>query len=231
MEDIYKKMNVSYIYIIKESFKQLGYVIYYKVLKAHEYNIPQKRERLIIVGIKNNINKKFEFPNPIENPNLNLIDIVKFNMTGSLKIDDTDFDMESIPTECILTDLNNDETENNPHPNLKLLAKSKDFVYNDEKFPSRLSFGKRIPVGGEIIDIRSPAKTIICTYARQPRFFVPLKNKNGYFLRCLLPEELKQIQGFPLNYKIDGNHDEKIVQIGNAVPPPLITTIIKNLVN
>jgi len=220
----------NYIDVIKASFEEIGYKIYYKVLKAHDYNIPQKRERLIIVGIKNNINKTFEFPQPIENPDLNLIHIVNFNMTGALKMEPEDFDMDSIPDECILTNLDNDENENNPHPNLKLLAKSKDYSYKGVVYESRLTFGKRIPVGGEIIDIRKPAKTIICTYARQPRFFVPLKNKNGYFLRCLLPDELKQIQGFPEDFKVCGNNSQQIIQIGNAVPPPLITLIIKKLI-
>jgi site-specific DNA-cytosine methylase len=231
IEDIYIKMKVSYINIIKKAFEDLDYSIYHKVLKAHEYNIPQKRERLIIVGIKNNINKTFTFPQPIENPTLNLKDIVTFNMTGALKIDNTDFDMESIPNECILTDLNNDEIENNPHPNLKLLAKSKDYNYKNVVYKSRLTFGKRIPVGGEIIDIRHPAKTIICTYGRLPRFFVPIKNKNGYFLRCLLPNELKQIQGFPKDFEVCGNDIDQITQIGNAVPPPLIEQIINNIIN
>ena len=96
-------------------------------------------------------------------------------------------------------------------------------------YPKRLNFGKRIPVGGEIIDIRKPLNTIICTYARQPRFFVPLQNKKGNFLRCLTPNELKQIQGFPANYKINGDIGKQIVQIGNAVPPPLIKLVIANL--
>ena len=230
----------NYIDVIKASFEEIGYTIYSQVLKAHNYNVPQKRERLIIVGIKNNINKTFNFPPPIENSNPNLIDIVKFNMTGALKIEPEDFDMNSIPNECMLTDLNNDESgctcsdkcicDYKPHPNLKLLAKSKDYVYKNKAYPCRLNFGKRIPVGGEIVDIRNPAKTIICTYSRQPRFFVPLKNKNGYFLRCLLPDELKQIQGFPSDYKVSGNTLNQINQIGNAVPPPLITTIIKQLI-
>ena len=222
--------NENYIDVIKSSFEEIGYNIYYKVLKAHDYNIPQKRERLIIVGIKNNINKTFEFPQPIVNPNLNLKDIVTFNMKGALKIEPEDYDMDSIIDECMLIDLDNDENENNPHPNLKLLAKSKDYSYKGVVYESRLTFGKRIPVGGEIIDIRKPAKTIICTYSRQPRFFVPLKNKNGYFLRCLLPDELKQIQGFPKDFKVCGNNSQQIIQIGNAVPPPLITLIIKNLI-
>ena len=60
--------------------------------------------------------------------------------------------------------------------------------------------------------------------------FVPLKNKNGYFLRCLLPDELKQIQGFPLDYEILGNKKQKIVQIGNAVPPILIKKIVQTII-
>ena len=88
-----------------------------------------------------------------------------------------------------------------------------------------------MPVGGEIIDIRNPSKTIICTYARQPRLFVPLQNKNGYYLRCLLPDELKQIQGFPSTFQICGNKKEQVKQIGNAVPPPLITHIVNQLIN
>ena len=80
------------------------------------------------------------------------------------------------------------------------------------------------------VDIENPSKTIICTYARQPRLFVPLQNKNGYYLRCLLPDELKQIQGFPEDYKISGDKNKKIIQIGNAVPPPLIKLIVESLV-
>ena len=76
----------------------------------------------------------------------------------------------------------------------------------------RLHFGRRLDVGGEIIDIRKPINTIICSYAHCPRFFVPLKNKNGNFLRCLLPDELKQIQGFPEDYKLSGDTGKQIKQ-------------------
>ena len=153
-------------------------------------------------------------------------------MTGAIKIEKKDFDMTTIPNECILTDMDNEEDTNNPHPNLKLLAKDKNFEYSGVIHKTRLSFGKRAsPVHGEIVDIRNPCKTIICTYGRQPRFFVPLKNKNGYYLRCFTPYELKQIQGFPSDYELCGNNTKQITQIGNAVPPPLIEKVIKELIN
>ena len=162
---------------------------------------------------------------------MNLKDIITFSMEGAIKIQKDDFDMTKIPQECILKEMDNDENENNPHPNLKLLSKDKNYEYKGDIYPRRIHFGKRIPVGGEIIDIRKPINTIICTYARQPRFFIPLRNKNGYYLRCLLSDELKQIQGFPNDYKIYGNEAKKIVQIGNAVPPPLVELIIQELLH
>ena len=219
--------------VITEEFNNIGYDIYTKVMKCNLHGIPQNRQRLIIVGIKKSLNKSFEFPKEQEN-NTNLINIIKFSMIGSLKINKEDFDMSTIPEECIITDMENDEKQSEekgkkPHPNLICLAKAKDYEYKGDIYPRRIHFGKRIPVGGEIIDIRKPINTIICTYARQPRFFIPQKNKNGFYLRCLLPDELKQIQGFPLNYKLSGDTKKQIIQIGNAVPPSLIQKIIESL--
>jgi len=223
-----RKTNIgeNVIDIIVEEFKKIGYNIIYKVFKTDKYGIPQKRERLIILGVKKILNKTLNFPDEL-NKHVDLKNIVKFNMSGAIKIEKDDFDMTTIPEECILTDIDNDETENNVHPYLKVIVKNRDYIYKNKAYPNRLSFAKRISsVHGEIIDIRKPSKTIICTYEHQPRLFVPLKNKNGYYLRCLLPDELKQIQGFPSDYKLTGSIKEQIIQIGNAVPPPLIKLIV-----
>lgn len=50
--------------IIKE-FEESGYNVTYHVLKAVEYGVPQKRERVIIVGFKKELGIKFDFPNPV----------------------------------------------------------------------------------------------------------------------------------------------------------------------
>lgn len=52
---------------IQEIFKELGYNVYGKVMKFNEYGIPQKRNRVIIVGIRNDLNiEPLElFPEPI----------------------------------------------------------------------------------------------------------------------------------------------------------------------
>jgi len=217
----------KYIDVIVSEFENLGYKIKYKLFKTDKYGIPQKRERLVIIGSRTGA--ELQFPDEIPGTP-NLMNIVKFDMTGSIKIEPEDFDMSTIPAQCIITDMENEEDEGNPHPYLRLKAKRRNETYGDKTYANMLSFGKRdSPIHCEIIDIRGPSKTIICTYEHQPRLFVPLRNKKGYFLRCLLPDELKQIQGFPADYKMAGNLKQKIVQIGNSVPPGLIKLVAESL--
>ncbi len=46
--------------VIESSLKNLGYFVHYKVLNGLDFGVPQKRERIMIVGFKENY--PFEFP-------------------------------------------------------------------------------------------------------------------------------------------------------------------------
>ncbi|MBR0496445.1 MAG: DNA cytosine methyltransferase [Treponema sp.] len=50
---------------IKLEFEKCGYKVDFKLVKAVEFGIPQKRERVIIVGIRNDIHKTFIYPAPV----------------------------------------------------------------------------------------------------------------------------------------------------------------------
>lgn len=52
---------------IVTEFSRIGYVVRYKLIKAVEYGIPQKRERVIIIGTRKDIHKKFEYPQSVCN--------------------------------------------------------------------------------------------------------------------------------------------------------------------
>jgi DNA (cytosine-5)-methyltransferase 1 len=225
----------SYIDVIVESFENMGYSVIFKVCKAHLYGVPQKRERLIIVGVKRTKLEDFNLSFPPEDavelaPNLK--NIVSFGMTGTIEVPMEWF--EGIPEECVLTDMENEEGAHGAHPYLlsKVAAAGDQLSYAGKTYTMLFSFGKRIsPIHCEIVDIRLPAKTIICTFEHQPRLFLPIRNKNGYYLRCMSPDELKQIQGFPADYQVTGSVKEQIIQIGNAVPPPLIEKIVRHVCN
>ena len=49
--------------VIMLHLEALGYRVYAKVLNALDFGVPQKRERIIIVGFKDNVN--FAFPEPV----------------------------------------------------------------------------------------------------------------------------------------------------------------------
>lgn len=49
--------------IIKE-FEDSGYKVKYKLINAAQYGVPQRRERVIIVGFRNDIGTTFNFPDP-----------------------------------------------------------------------------------------------------------------------------------------------------------------------
>lgn len=54
--------------LILESFKQAGYYVTYKLLNSSDYGIPQKRERVFIVGFRDKkIFENFQFPEPTTN--------------------------------------------------------------------------------------------------------------------------------------------------------------------
>lgn len=47
-------------------FEEIGYRVQYKVLNAWNYGVAEKRERIVIIGIRNDLNINFEYPKPHE---------------------------------------------------------------------------------------------------------------------------------------------------------------------
>jgi len=58
---LHPKHKEAFLNIIKE-FENAGYVVSYKLLNANDYNVPQDRLRVIIIGYHKKLGKKFEFP-------------------------------------------------------------------------------------------------------------------------------------------------------------------------
>lgn len=62
--------------IIRAHLETLGYHVYYKVLNALDFGVPQKRERIIIVGFLDDVD--FSFPEPVpENQRITLAQVLE----------------------------------------------------------------------------------------------------------------------------------------------------------
>jgi DNA (cytosine-5)-methyltransferase 1 len=235
----------SVIEIIRRIFLNIGYYLTWKVVNATSYGVPQARSRLIIIG------------SPIPYPHYdwsdsssrvdskcNLTSILQPVLTGAVEYDKTrgigDHKQGSYWVTTTQT-----EVTGTPHPNLVRLAQGIRNLSSREAAEAvesksgpivvhegLISFGSRASsYHGEVVDSRKPSKTIICSYGLCPRLFVGLHNPtvDRYWIRVFTISELAQIQGFPADYPFKGSDKEIVTQIGNAIPPQIVTSIAGNL--
>ena len=212
--------------IIRQSFRQIGYELTYKVLEGVDYGVPQKRKRILIIGWDTTRVTNFD-------PAAFWASVSAFGAAKTLPVQRS-FVKASLDGALLLTPNlvpegfatyalplpNGTVVEGTPHPFVTLKSNER-----------LLSCSKRdSPIHSEIINVDAPSKTIICTYDHQPRLLVGLRKPNGHcYVRTLHPDELKQIQGFPADFIVTGNVKEQITQIGNAVPPALVEAVASTL--
>jgi DNA (cytosine-5)-methyltransferase 1 len=90
-----------------------------------------------------------------------------------------------------------------------------------------LSFIMNPSHGGHTTSIEKPCPVIIARQDKAPLYIIKcLMEENGIAdikMRMLKVPELKQIQGFPSDYKLAGNQSEQKKFIGNSVVPQVVT--------
>jgi DNA (cytosine-5)-methyltransferase 1 len=229
-----KEDDPTMLEVIRTAFSEIGYSMTHKVLEANDYGVPQSRKRLLIVGWKADTFDVESFWASVSSWGasqtlVKMSSFVKPTLEGALKLDS-----RAIPPNFENVALQIPDTlvpSGTPHSYVSLKATSFDTTYMEKKHDRLLSCGKRdSPIHSEVLNLNNPCKTIICTYDHQPRLLVGLQSPVASYVRCLLPDELKMIQGFPETFKLTGNQKEQIVQVGNAVPPALVEAIGRQLI-
>jgi len=217
----------NFIDVIEQAFKDIGYTCEHKLFPIVKYGVPQKRERLIIVGWKDPA-YVHKWPDEVD-VDVSLKNILEFNMDGTIEVPKDLIDKAGVEEDSIL--IGKGEPCGVVHPYLIDRCKQRNLEYNGKQVGEYgFSFGKRVSaIHCEIVDIKMPSKTIISTYDHQPRLFVAQRVGNKYYLRPYTVDELKQIQGFPKDYIMEGSPKDRVVQLGNAVPPPLIQKIVESI--
>jgi DNA (cytosine-5)-methyltransferase 1 len=201
--------------VIVEAFEEIGYRMAPPfVLDAVNFGVPQRRRRVFFVGSRTGA--PFRPPRPVTGHSPSPIRAhIAPSLDGAHPIDETTVD-GGIETWIEVRG----SPSGTPHP------------YLIEKCSARLlSYSRRVsPFHVEVVDLDSPAKTIHSGYEFQPRLFPAMRTRDGFYLRTFSPSELAQIQGFPSSYRFSGTHKERIVQVGNAVPPSLAAAVVKQVV-
>ncbi len=214
-----QKNDEKFIDLICEEFKSIGYTITYRLVDCTAFNIPQKRERVIIVGVRNDIRLNINIPRGTISSNKTLMDIVEFSLDNAIKITDTAI-LVIIPNDaCLETDDTNIEVTGKPPTNLVKSCNNRTISFRTR---SKSIFSC-------IVDLDGPTNTILCTYARMPRLFVPLKYMNDIYLRPFTILELQRLQGFPDSYQFKGSYVDIVRQIGNAIPPKVVKVVCRSL--
>lgn len=197
--------------LIMRSFEEVGYNLFWKVLNAVDYGAPQLRERVFLVGIRKDLDIKFQFPLPLFGPDSP--DKTKYITTGEC-ISSIQDPNEVVPPYGgkygdLLPDIPPGDnysfyTEEMGHPNPLFAWRSKfsNFLYK--------------------MDPDDVCRTII---AYQGRYDGPFHWKNR---KCTV-DELKLMQGFPKEYKIEQSYQEGVKQVGNSVCPLICEQIGKAL--
>ena len=184
---------------IQNAFKEAGYTIHFRVLDAADYGVPQHRERLFIVGLREG---SYLFPYPTHGPDSPEQELFYSAGEAVAGADTTDAEpgiggryghlLTDIPPGLNYSFYTKEM--NHPNPVFSWRSKFSDFLYK--------------------ADPQVPVRTI---KAQGGQYTGPF----SWDSRRFTVTELKRLQTIPDAYEIVGNRQVCIEQIGNSVPPQL----------
>ena len=194
-----KGEDTSALDTIVKDFKSSGYKVVYKVLNAADYGVPQNRKRVIIVGIRNDIDAEMNYPKITHGlPNQPFV-------TAKDAIDDL---WDKIDDPSIMNHTFKDY--------------SKAAFYDDGRGQGNCQIRADKPSP----TIRSEHHGNIEGHYRSYDDKHP-NDRNKW--RRLSVRECARLQSFPDNFKFPHAASTSYKEIGNAVPPVLAWNIAKAL--
>ena len=193
---------------------EIGYkVITPQVLKAIHYNVPQKRERLILVGIRKDIAADYEYPKPFK---------IIYNLEAALK-------------KGALYDTDVPDSEGAKYPEKKKevldLVPPKGYWRSLPLDIQKEYMQKSFYLGGGKTGIArrigwdEPCLTLTCSPAQKQTERCHPEETRPFRVR-----EYARIQTFPDKWEFMGTITNQYKQIGNAVPVNLAKEIGYSLV-
>ncbi len=181
-------------------FEEIGYSVSYEVLNAKNYNVAQKRERIVIIGIKKEYeNQGINVVFPKSNDKLLTLKDVLKNVPiseGAKYPDKKKKILELVPPGGYWRDLPEE-------------------IAKDYMGKSYFSGGGRTGMARRI-SWEEQCLTLTCSPAQKQTERCHPEETRPFTVR-----EYARIQSFPDNWEFEGSMNEKYKQIGNAVPVEL----------
>lgn len=220
--------------------KENGYSIKKDLLFAAAFGVPQKRKRLVVLGIKRDISEGLAMPQG------------SFNEDRFRTVKDAIKDIEDIETVFDVTEGDKGLAIGEPSAEISELGKllrDSDTLYNHvvtETRSTALERFKAIKQGENFHSLPSKLKTTYSdTQRTQNTIYLRLKydEPSGTVVnvrksmwihptkdRAISIREAARLQTFPDSFIFCGTKDSQYQQIGNAVPPILSKAIAEHLV-
>jgi DNA (cytosine-5)-methyltransferase 1 len=205
---------------IIEEFSKIGkgYNVTYELHNVKDFGLPQDRERIIIVGVRKDLDFTFKFPKPTHGEDL--LPHVSMEKYG---IRDIDFSKKDIFMEKKGT--------RKDYFSSRYMSRNRIRKWNETSFtiPADAS---QVPASPNCTKMWS----IDVTGKNRPKDseWAEFRKKNDkHIAKDLVRLSWKQcaaIQGFPLDYDFSGDVKSIYKQIGNAVPPPLIQKVAECII-
>ncbi len=190
-------------------FTECGYTLYPHLYKFEEYGVPQKRHRVLIVGIRNDIPIKYTVP-----------------LTEKYKNIDNSAEkaLSNIPADA----KNNEQTRQSPI----VIERLKYIKEGENAFNANLPPHLRLNVKGAKMSHIYKRLT-----ANDPAYTITGSGGGGTHVyhwkepRALTNRERARLQTFPDDFIFEGSKESVRKQIGMAVPPEGVKIIFEQIFN
>ncbi len=205
----------------------LKYNVVYRVLNAADYGVPQRRERVVFVGFRDDLGIEWSFPKETHSLDALLWQQfrsgaysdrfgVKFDELTDARLRKRAMRLESEPNEEAWQTVR-DALEGLPDPQFD---KRKASRFHNHRFQD----GARTYPGHTGSPLDLPAKTLKAGVHGVPGGENMLRRPDGS-VRYFTVRESARLQTFPDSYRLHGSWTESMRQLGNAVPVELARVI------